>query len=105
MYSVDGQSGWATFLSVCWVKKKKLFLKIGIWTEFFSGELQHNCGEFVQSEETFTGSTQVEARRGSMSELRHQLRPGFCDSHWHKSVNSPTGASGETVQDSSAVGV
>ena len=59
----------------------------------------------VQSEETFTGSTQVEARRGSMSELRHQLRPGFCDSHWHKSVNSPTGASGETVQDSSAVGV
>ena len=57
--------------------KKKLFLKIGIWTKFFSGELQHNCGEFVQSEETFTGSTQVEARRGSMSELRHQLRPGF----------------------------
>ena len=57
--------------------KKNLFLKIGILTNFFSGELKHNCGEFVQSEETFTGSTQVEARRGSMSELRHQLRPGF----------------------------
>ena len=76
MYSVDGQSGWATFLSVCWVQKN-FSLKIGIWTDFFSGELKHNCGEFVQSEETFTGSTQVEARRGSMSELRHQLRPGF----------------------------